>query len=76
MGKLGTVLGALTSGALLVRDCYHVGRLSLDQPRPVIVPFPTADAKVAILCTKGVLYSLECLEALHGIQVYHDLSVQ
>ena len=75
-GKLGTVLGVLTGGAMPVRDCYCVVRFSSDWPRLVIVRFPTADAKVAALRAKGVLYRPECLEALHGIRVYHDLSVQ
>ena len=75
-GKLGTVLGVLTGGAVPVRDCYRVGQFSPDRPRPVIVRFPTANAKVAVLCAKGVLYRLECPEALHSIRVYHDLSVQ
>ena len=44
--------------------------------RPVIVCYPKADAKVAVLRAKGVLYRPECPEAMHGIRVYHDLSVQ
>ena len=59
-GKLGTVLGALTGGAVLVCDCYCVGRFSPDRPSPVIVHFPMADAKVAVLLAKGVLYRPNC----------------
>ena len=75
-GKLGAVIGALTGGAVPVRDCYRVGRFSPDRPRPVIVRFHTADAKVTVLRAKGVLYRQECPAALCGIRVYHDLSVQ
>ena len=75
-GKLGAVMGTLTGGPVPVRDCYRVGRFSPDRPRPVIVRFHTADEKVAVLRAKGVLYRPECPEALHGIRVYHDLSVQ
>ena len=75
-GKLGTVLGVLTGGAVPVYDCYRVRRFSPNQPRPVIVRFPMADAKLAILCAKGVLYGPKCPEALHSIRVYHDLFMQ
>ena len=74
--KLGTVLGVLTGKLTPVWDCYHVGRFSPNQPRPVIIRFHTMDAKVTVLCAKGVLYRPECPDALHGIRVYHDLSVQ
>ena len=75
-GKIETVLGALTSGAVPVHDCYCVKRFSPDRPRPVTVCFPMVDAKVVVLCIKGLLYSPKCPEALHGIPIYHDLSVQ
>ena len=75
-GKLEDVMGALTGGAVPVRDCYRVGRFSPDRPRPVIVRFHSADTKVTVLRAKGVLYRPECPEALRGIRVYHDLSVQ
>ena len=71
--KLGPVLCTLTGGVVPVCDCYSVGQYSPDRPHPVIVRFPTADAKVAILCAKGMLYRLECPKAVHGIHVYHDL---
>lgn len=74
--RLGTVLGALTSGPTPIRVYYRFGRFSPDRPCPVIVRFLTMNAKVTVLCTKGVLYCPECPEALHGIRVYHDLSVQ
>ena len=76
VGQLGTMLGALTGVALLVRDCYCVRRFSPNRPYPVIVYFPTVDTKVLVLCAKGVPYRPECPEALHGIRVYQDLSVQ
>ena len=75
-GNLGTVQGVLTGRAMPVRDCYRVRRFSPNQPRPVIVCFLMADAKVAILCAKGVLYRPKCPKALHSIHVYHDLSMQ
>ena len=75
VGKLGTVLAHSLVEVVLVQDCYRVGRFSPDWPRPVIVHFPTADAKVAVLLGKGALYHPECPEALHLIRVYHDLSV-
>ena len=53
--KLGTVLGALTGGPTPIRDCYRVGRFNPDRPRPVIVCFHLADAKMTVLCAKGVL---------------------
>ena len=55
-GKSGTVLGALTGGAVSVRDYYHVGRFNPDWSRPVTVRFLTVDTKVAVLCAKGMLY--------------------
>ena len=76
VAKLGIVLGALASGLTPVWDCYRVGRFSPNWPRPVIVRFHLADAKVTVLRAKGVLYRPKCPEARHGIRVYHDLSVQ
>ena len=75
-GKLRDVIGTLTGREVPVRDCYRVGRFNPDRPRPVIVRFHTADAKVTVLRAKGVLYRPECPEALRCIRVYHDLSVQ
>ena len=76
VAKLGTVLGPLTSGPMLIWDYYRVGWFKPDWTHPMIVRFHLADGKITVLCAKGVLYHPERPEALHGITVYHDLSVK
>ena len=74
-GKVHATLEALTGREVPIRDCSRVGRYDPDRPRPVIVQFSTLADKVAVLRSKGVLYGPNCPVELHGIRVYHDLSV-
>lgn len=75
VAKMETILRTLDSRDVLVRDYFRVGRYSPNQLDPAIVRVSSADDKVTIMRGKGELYHHARPKALHGIWVYHDLSV-